>query len=236
MKIETKKRKFKLSAEHNIYKKEGEYFFGAFYFDFEYSDGIYPIEFGFDLKYHRYDELQAGILFPGQDIRFTDKYRANSGIMCCSTICDLHEMKFDFDGMEESLPDLASRILDYIEGYYRDFIEKVNRECGGLDGWYIANREKDPLLAGLTYLDKGDMDHALECFSHPNMGGDNSFWSSVPETQDQLKRALANGYNPKFRYFDRSTKQRFGDYATTMKKGLEWTSDKAKFGLLIEER
>lgn len=236
LKIETKKRKFKLSAEHDIYKKEGEYFFCAWYFDHEYEDGIYPIEFRFQLKYHRFDELQAKILFPELDIRFTDKYRANSGYMCYSLICDFHEIEFSFDGTEESLPDLAIRILDYIEGYYRDFIEKVNSEYGGLDGWYIANKEINPLLAGLVYLDKGDMNNVLECLSHPNIGGDRSFWSSVPNTEEQLKRALANGYNAKFKYFDRSTKQRFEDYVTTMRKGLEWTSDKAKFGLLPEER
>lgn len=236
LKIETKKRKFKLSAQHDIYKKEGEYFFCAWYFDHEYEDGIYPIRFRFQLKYHRYDELHAGILFPEEDIKFTDKYRANSGIMCYSPICDFHVIEFSFDGMEESVPDLAIRILDYIEGYYKDFFEKIDGEYGGLDGWYIANKEKDPYLAGLTYLDKGDMDHALECFSHPNMGGSTSLWSSVPNTEEQFKRALANGYNAKFKYFDRSTKQRLEDYITTMKKGLEWTSDKAKYGLLPEER
>ena len=79
------------------------------------------------------------------------------------------EEAFDFSGNEESLPDLAMRVLDYLERYIRDFLQMVEREYGDLNEYYIANRDTMPRLAGLACLDRGDYEGAIECFSHPGM-------------------------------------------------------------------
>jgi hypothetical protein len=235
LKVETKKRKIKLSAEQDIYKKYDSYFFTTFYYISNYKDGKLHITISTSVKYHRFDELQYGILFPNEEFRFTDKLRANSGVMCTSEIEHMIK-KFDFDGNEESLPVLATALLDYLEVYYKDFLDRTEKEYGSLSGYFIANKHNNPRLAGLAYLDNGNIEEAVECFLNPNMDGDSNVWSSIPQTDEQLKRAFANGFKEGFKYCDRSTKDIYVDYATVIRKGLEWTKDKACFGLLPEEK
>ena len=260
MKTETKKRKIKLSAEHDIYKKIDPYFFNVFYASRHYKDTDGKVVFMFDVsvKYHRFDELQYGILCPGEDFHFTDKIRANSGALCRAAFPRFEEA-FDCDGSEESLPGLAAAVLDFLEQYIRDFLRMVRRDYGDLNEYYIANREAMPRLAGLACLDKGDYEGAIECFSHSDMDGQNNQWIVHPETQMQRKRARANGYLPQIslrksiqnvfvkktgeKQFSsgsgsifRSRKEQFIDYAVALKNGVEWTYDRAMFGLLPEER
>ena len=260
MKAETKKRKLKLSAEHIIYKKIDPYFFSVHYRGSHNRDteGNAVFMFEVSVKYHRFDELQYGILCPGNDFHFTDSLRANSGALCHAALPRFEEA-FAFDGNEESLPDLAVRVLDYLERYIRDFLQVVERDHGDLNEYYIANREAMPRLAGLAYLDKGDYEGAIECFSLPGMDGQNNQWIVRPETPAQRKRAKANGYLPQSslgkaiqqafakktgqeQYGSgsesvfRSRKEQFIDYAVALKNGLEWTYDRAMFGLLPEER
>lgn len=183
MKTETKRRKIKLSAEHDIYKKIDPYFFNVFYAGMHYKDTVGKVVFMFDVsvKYHRFDELQYGILRPGDDFHFTDKIRANSGALCRAAFPRFEET-FDFSGNEESLLDLAVSVLDYLERYICDFLQMVKREYGDLNEYYIANRETMPRLAGLACLDRGDYEGAVECFSHPDMDGQNNKWIVRSET------------------------------------------------------
>lgn len=82
MKAATKKRKIKLSAEHDLYKKVDPYFFNVFYNIGKMADGKIDVTLDISVKYHRFDELQYNIINPGNPVRFTDKIRANSGAMC----------------------------------------------------------------------------------------------------------------------------------------------------------
>ncbi len=260
LKAETKKRKIKLSAEHDIYKKADPFFFCAYYYILYHKRTDNSIAFSFDVtvKYNRFDELQWGIIHPGEDMHFTDKIRANSGALCRAEFPRFEEA-FDFNGNEESLPDLAARVLDYLDQYIRGFLQMVEREYGDLNDYYIANRETMPRLAGLACLDRGDYEGAIECFSYPGMDGQNNQWIVRPETPAQIKRAKANGYLPQSSLSKtiqnafgkktgqkqygsgsgsifRSRKEQFIDYAVALKNGLEWTYDRAMFGLLPEER
>lgn len=260
MKIETKSRKIKLSAEQDIYKKVDPYFFNVFYFIVHHkcTEGKAVFSFDVTVKYHRFDELQYGIIHPGEDFHFTDKIRANSGALCYAAFPRFDET-FDFDGNEESLPRLAAIVLDYLERYIRDFLTMVEKEYGDLNGYYIAKKDGNPRLAGLACLDRGDYEGAVECFIHPNMDGESNKWIVRAETRDQRKRAKENGYLPQSslskslqeifvqktgqekyssgqRTIFRSRKDQFIDYAIALKNGLEWTSDMAMFGLLDEER
>lgn len=116
----------------------------------------------------------------------------------------------------------------------------VEETYGDLDGYYIANRETMPRLAGLAFLDRGDAAGAAECFSQPNMDRENSTWWVRVETEEQQQRAIASGtylYEcPEYTAVHRHRRDQFWDYATALKNGLEWTPDRAMFGLLPEER
>lgn len=238
LKAATKARKVKLSAEHDIYKKEGPYFYNVFYWVVRVEDGKADIELSISLKYHRFDELQLGIVNPGP-FHFTDKVRANSGALCASPIACVTQ-SFAHDGGEGSLPGLCEDLLDFLEGFYSDFLDKVKEEYGDLNGYYIANKEDMPRLAGLAYLDRGEPDEAIECFSSPQMDGENNLWSVEIHTDEQYRRARESGadiFEGEYgRRLHRSRKEQFVDYATALGNGLEWNFDRAMYGLLDEER
>lgn len=239
MKAAAKERKIKLSAEHDLYKKVDPYFFNAFYYIDKMADGKIDVTLDISVKYHRFDELQHNIINPGNPIRFTDKIRANSGAMCHASFPRMVQ-KFDYDGTEESVSKLSEDILDFLDKYYNDFLIMVKKEYGDLGAYYIANKDVKPRLAGLACLDKGDFQGAIECFSHPNMDGQNQIWSVRIETDEQRHRAEANGMiisrTSYGESIHRNRKDQFIDYAVALQNGLEWNDERAMYGLLPEER
>ena len=239
MKVETKKRKLKLSAERDIYKKEGPYFFCVFHHIQKMTEGKIGITLDISVKCHRYDELQYNIINPGDPIRFTDKIRANSGAKCHVAFPRFVQY-FNYDGTEEMLPKLCEDLLDFLEKYYTDFLTMVEKEYGDLGNYYVANKDVNPRLAGLACLDKGDFQGAVECFSHPDMDGQRQVWSVEIETDEQRRRAEASGMKIlRTSYGEgifRNRKDQFIDYAIALQNGLEWNAERAMYGLLPEER
>lgn len=92
----------------------------------------------------------------------------------------------------------------------------------------------------MAYLDRGDIDSAIECFSSPNMDGANSIWSVDIYTDEQRRRAQESGEQIFVSQYGesihRNRKEQFLDYAIALKNGLEWNYDRAMYGLLAEER
>lgn len=238
MKVETKKRKIKLSAEGDIYKKVDPYFFRVFHCIEKMTEGKIDITLDISVKYHRYDELQHNIINPGNPIRFTDKIRANSGAKC-HVAFPRFVQSFNYDGTKEMLPKLCEDLLDFLENYYTDFLTMVVKEYGDLGNYYIANKEIYPRVAGLAYLDKGDFQGAIECFSHPNMDGQHQVWSVDIHTGEQRRRAKASGMKILSTSYGesihRNRKDQFIDYAVALQNGLEWNDERAMYGLLLEE-
>lgn len=234
MKAAAKKRKIKLSAEHDLYKKVDPYFFNVFYNIKKITDGKVDLILDISIKYHRFDELQYSIIRPDQPLRFTDKIRANSGALCRAAF-PRRVQRFDYDGTEAAVPGLCEDILDYLEQFYRDFLAMVEKEYGDLGNYYIANRETMPRLAGLACLDNGDCQSAAACFLHPNMDEKHNSWFVPICTEEQRRRARANGSSSD-KYISRNRNDQFADYAVALQNGLEWTSDRAMYGLLPEER
>ena len=238
LKVATKARKIKLSAQHDIYKRADPYFFSAFYMLNKVEEGKAEMTLDISVKYLRFDELQYGIIRPEDDLNFTDKIRANSGACCYAKFPRMNK-EFECDGSEESIPVLCEDLLDFLKGYVSDFLKMVEREYGDLDGYYIANKDDDPLLAGLAYLDRGDCEGAIECFSSEKMSGEHNLWSVEILTDEQYARAKQSGqriYETSYeRSIHRSRKDQFKDYATALKNNLEWNHDRAMYGLLEKE-
>lgn len=238
MKIEAKKRKIKLSMEHDLYKKVDPYFFNVSYYIDKISEENIDIKLDISVKYFRYDELQYNIINPESKVHFTDKLRANSGIMCDVAFPRIVK-SFDYDSTEKMAPKLCENILNFLEKYYDDFFTMVKKEYGNLGNYYIANRDKNPRLAGLAYLDKGDVQGAIECFLHPNMDGFNHVLSVDIHTDGERRRAQERGqkifHTPYGESIHRRRIDQFRDYAIALQNGLEWTNERAMYGLLIEE-
>lgn len=239
MKEAVKPRGYKVVIEQDIYKMAEPYFLSAFYFIDKVEDGKIDIILEFSIKYARFDELQYGILRPDNEIRFTDKRRANSGMMCRAPL-ERMVQSFDYGGTDEELPHLCNEVLDFIEDYFAGFIDKTLPEYGDLDDYFIANREAKPRLAGLAYLDRGEAEAAYECFNDPNMDGANNILTVELNTDEQRIRAEANGEKifklTKGYSTYRNMKNQLVDYTIALKNGLEWTIDRALYGLLPEER
>lgn len=232
----TKARKLKLSAEHDIYKKDAPYFYRAFYWIEKVEDGKAEIDLDITIKYYRFDELQYGILRPGNELHFTDKIRANSGALCHTKFPRMKQT-FECDGSEESITKLCEDLLDFLKNYSADFLAEVAVKHGDLNGYYIAHKEENPRLAGLAYLDRGDINGAVECFLSPNIDGEHSIWSVEIHTEEQRRRALENGKQIfATQCIHRNRKEQFNDFAVALKNGLEWNQDRAMYGLLAAER
>lgn len=234
LKAETKRRKIKLSHQGDIYKKVDPYFFHAFHYFHGIANGKANFTISICVKYHRFDEIHYNIIHPQDDFHFTDKIRANSTAHCPAQIAPRFQKEFECDGTMETVSGLAALLLDFLTQYIHDFLEMVIAKYGDLNEYYIANKDNDPYLAAIAYIDRGDYDHAAECFMLPNIGGNNLIWSVDIKTEEQRRRALANGITRNS--FSRSQNAQYKDYAIALKKGLEWTSDRAFYGLLPEER
>lgn len=236
MKVAAKKRKIKQSAQQNLYKKEGEYFYNTFWYIGNPTDGKISVSLDFSLKYHRFDELEYSIGRPAEPVKFTDKLRANSGIMCRSYITESLRW-YDFDGTEEAITRLCKETLDYIEEFYMNFIKEVEEKYGDLNMYFIANKDSSPRLAGLAYIDRGDAKGALECFSKLAKIG---YWFVEIKTDEQRHRANMNNMkissNSSGETSRREMNEQFVDYAIAMMNGLEWNTNRAMYGLLPEER
>ena len=173
MKAVAKQRKIKASPQHDLYKRDEPYFYCVFYaFDsfhpYEEETGLATIILDIAVKYCRFDELRWGIIQPGNDLKFTDKVRANS-IAACNAVFPPKKVRFKYDGSENGLSQLCEDIFEYLENFYRDFFESIDKDYGTLEEYYITNKEENPLLAGLVYIERGQFQNAEKCFRLPNM-------------------------------------------------------------------
>lgn len=236
MKAAAKQRKFKASPQHDLYKKDGPYFYHIFYaFDPAgqrmQEAGTVGMILDITLKYCRFDELRWGIISPGSGLKFTDKVRANS-VTACRAAFPRKSVVFRYDGSEAGLPQLCADILDWSERFYAKFFETLNQEYGTLEAYYLAHKEDTPLLAGLVYIERGQYKEAEECFRLPNMDCKHSCTPIYPVTEEQKTRARASCERPN----SRSDYERLLDYTIAMQYHVEWTEETANYGLLPEER
>ncbi len=119
-----------------------------------------------------------------------------------------------------------------MEKFYSDFFESIDRDYGTLEEYYIANKEENPLLAGLVYIERGQFQNAEKCFRLPNMSCKNSTTSISPVTKEQLARVSCSCERP----HSRSDYERLLDYTIAMQYDVEWKRETADYGLLPEER
>ena len=238
LKAAAEPREVELSANHTISKREDPYFYTVFYHIYAFDEAFIDIYFDVSVKYHRFDEIQNSIVKPGEPLPFTDRLRAGSAGCEASLSQTVH--RFRCDGTEEALPGLCDEILDYLKKFYADFFAAVEKEHGSLAAYYIANRETKPRLAGLACLDQEHFQDAIACFVQPALDGEKAVWTVPVHTDAQRRRAQANGAelcrSASGDSIRRSQRDQLRDFAAALQNGLDWTSDRAMYGLLPEER
>ena len=236
MKEIAKNNGIKASPQHDLYKMVSPYFINANYFDFkpEKNSEKIRVDFHYSVKYAYFDDLTLYITDPLSNIKLTDKIRANSGIAVFS-IVDKEKLEFDFVNKEESWQPLAEKVFDHIENRYRNFEKEVKEKYGSLDEFFIQNKDKYPRQAALICIHEEKYDEAEECLKlMPRKM--NSSRLIHPETEEQTERLVNSGADS-FGEEDylRDDMDCHFDYIFAKKNGLEWTSERARFGLTRAE-
>ena len=146
---------------------------------------------------------------PVSNIKLTDKVRANS-VIACKSVIENERIEYDFDGKEESWQFLAERVFEHIEEWYRSFETEVKEKYGSLEKYFLRNKEKYPKQAALVYIHEERYDEAEECVK-------------------LMPRKMNSS-----RFIHPETDCHF-DYIAAKKNGLEWTVERAGFGLTKAE-
>lgn len=237
MKIIAKSKGIKASPEHDLYKMIPPYFINAFYIDLprkRNSDKI-TVSYMYEVKYSYFDDLTLYIIDPVSDIKLTDKIRANSRI-ACKSIIEREQVEYDFDGTDESFEKLAEEAFEHIENWYLNFETEVKTKYGSLEEFFIRNKEKYPRQALLVSIHSEDYEVAEECLKLMPQKM-NSSRSIRPVTEEQAQRLIDSGAE-KFgkEEFLRDDMDCHRDFLIAKRNGLEWTAERARFGLNNNER
>lgn len=237
LKVETRKRKFRLSPEQDMYRKDGPNFYRVFYWFAGMKDGQARFYFDVTIKPCAFDELQYSIIHPKGGHHFTDKIRTTGGMECKAEQPRIAaEFPFTENPSKADFAALAKTVMDYVCGYIKDFMDTAEREYGDLNGYFIAFEDENPRLAGLACLNRKDIEGAIRCFSNPNIDGRDEKWLVEIKEDDERARTTANGIPEDIPSFLRSRAEQFADFAVCLKKGLKWNTERAMYGLLPEER
>ncbi len=237
MKIIAKSKGIKASPEHDLYKMIPPFFINAFYIDLprkRNSDKI-TVSYMYEVKYSYFDDLTLYIIDPVSDIKLTDKIRANSRI-ACKSIIEREQVEYDFDGTDESFEKLAEKAFEHIENWYMVFEKEVKTKYGSLEEFFIRNKDKYPRQTLLVSIHSEDYAVAEECLKlmPPKM---NSSRLIRPVTEEQAQRLIDSG-SEKFgkEEFLRDDMDCHRDFLIAKRNGLEWTAERAHFGLNNSER
>ena len=236
MKELAKRKGIKASPQHDLYKMIPPYFINAFYSDLgrkKNSDKI-TVVFYYEVKYAYFDDLTLSIVDPVSNIKLTDKVRANS-VIACKSVIENERIEYDFDGKEESWQFLAERVFEHIEEWYRSFETEVKEKYGSLEKYFLRNKEKYPKQAALVYFHEERYDEAEECLRRMPRKM-NSARFIHPKTAEQAERLVNSGADKygEDNYLRDDMDCHF-DYVKAKKKGLEWTAERAGFGLTKAE-
>ncbi|MBO7440524.1 MAG: hypothetical protein J6T60_00335 [Bacteroidales bacterium] len=238
MKVEAKRRQIKASPEHDLYKMIPPYFIDTFYIQMpsQEASGKITIYLRYEVKYSYFDDITAFII-EGETQKLTDKVRANSLIKCTSIITE-ENIDFDFDGNDESYPNLSARVFDHIEKWYHYFFDEVKEKYGDLETFFICNKEKYPRQAALIYINSGNYTAAEECLKIMPSKMQIEILTDRPLSKEQEQRRIDSKkvYGANIGRIGRDYMDIHFDFIIAKKKGLEWNVERAKYGLLKNER
>lgn len=231
--------KIKASAEHDLYKMQGDVFWNAFYCDDflpaeQRKVGVEGFRIDLSVKGDHYDELQYYIIHPHDEFHFTDKVRANSGAMCrAQTISRKYALPFNAENPDYDF--IAQELLKNILSELQNVLSAAER-TGGLNEYFIAHAQEYPRLAGLACIEKQDYDQAVEIFTNAN--DFHELFLIRPETDEQrlrLCKSMPEQAQADRKVFQRDYRYVYLDYCRAMQHGIVWNGNLAAYGLECEK-
>jgi len=235
IKVVAKSKGIKASPQHDLYKMIHPYFINGFYSPREKNSEKIKVYHSYGVKYSYFDDLTLYIIEPDSDIKLTDKVRANS-VIACKSIIKTEEIEYDFDGRDESYQQLAEKVFSHMERWYLDFEAEVKEKYGTLEKYFISNKEEYPRQAALVFIHNEKYNEAEECFGRMKVKL-NSCRTVHPYTEEQKQRLIeSNAEKWGEDEYLRDDMDCHFDFIIAKKKGLEWTAERARYGLLNKER
>ncbi len=235
MKEIAKSKGVKASPEHDLYKMCSRYFLNAFYYEIvDKKSKIMNMNIHYEAKCSYFDDLKLHIIEPDSTLKITDKIRANS-VIHFQSIIEKEVIEYDFDGKDESYIEIAEKSFEHIEKWYKVFFDDVKNTYGDLENYFISHQDEFLMQAAFVYIYQRKYVLAEECIRKlpPKF---NSSRSITPKTKDQENRLIESNAESFGDSFLRDDMDCIIDYVVAQKKGLEWTPERARYGLTKEER
>jgi hypothetical protein len=235
MKVMAKSKGVKASPQHDLYKMYSPDFLNVFYWeDYDKKAQKLTMKIEYEAKCDYFDELKLYIVELDSATKITDKVRANSVIKVRSLVGE-DSLDFDCDGSDEAYSGICETTFSHIEEWYQKFFTEVKDKHGDLERFFLDNKEEYPMQALLIYIRQEKYKEAEACLE--NIPKKSYSSRTVAPGNDEEKQRLidSNAENLGSIYL-RDDMDCIIDYITAKNRGLEWTKERARFGLLKEER
>ena len=235
MKVIAKSKGVKASPQHDLYKMSSPDFLNVFYWeDYDIKAQKLTMKIEYEAKCDYFDELKLYIVEHDSTTKITEKVRANSVIKVRSQVGE-DSLDFDCDGSDEAYSGICETAFSHIEEWYHKFFAEVKEKHGDLESFFLDNKEEYPMQALLVFIHQEKYYEAETCLEKiPKKL--NSCRIVAPENDEEKQRLIDSNAEVFGDAYLRDDMDCIIDYITAKNKGLEWTKERAKFGLLNEER
>ena len=235
MKVIAKSKGVKASPQHDLYKMYSPDFLNVFYWeDYDKKAQKLTMKIEYEAKCDYFDELKLYIVELDSTTKITEKVRANSVIKVRSQVGE-DSLDFDCDGSDAAYSKICETTFSHIEEWYQKFFAEVKEKHGDLESFFLDNKEEYPMQALLVYIHQEKYKEAEACLENiPKKL--NSSRIVTPGNEEDKQRLLDSNAENLGNVYLRDDMDCIIDYITAKNKGLEWTEERAKFGLLKEER
>ena len=130
---------------------------------------------------------------------------------------------------------VLSVVQNYVKENNVESFDDVKNNYGDLENYFISHRDEFLMQAVFVYINQKKYELAEECIRKLPQKL-NSSRLITPKTKKQEISLIESNAESFGDSFLRDDMDCIIDYVVAQKKGLEWTPERARYGLLKEER
>ncbi len=223
----------KTASQNIVYCKQEPYFWTVGYFEGwkeqGQAAGTKYIRIDLSLKYCHYDELQYSIIYPGQQLKFSNKLRANSKQKCRDRIWS-KAFLFPWDDEVQDFDALAAEILRTALVSVKEILAEAEQE-GSLAAYFISHPELNPRLSAFACIEQKQYKQAYDILKEA--GASKEVILVHADTEERLARLRSRYPNvqEEIATFGRDYHDIMMDYCTAMEQGLAWSEELVLYSL-----
>lgn len=168
--VEAKPYRVKVSRNCiGMYQNMGDFFWRALIRPEPKPDGNIRLNTQVEIKPLRFDALFFEIAEPGRKVKITDLVRANRGFAFYTI--ESFSAAIENSAVEESMGKASKQILEQSQAAVDTFLQQVNTQAENIYEYFIAQCDKEPMLAGLSYMCLGNYEDSKKCFQKAEHDG-----------------------------------------------------------------